>query len=172
VSGPFVTQVGEGFAGSGVATAHVNTVLGTKGGPVAGAWAAALAHPSAGHTPFVVVAQPGVAVKPATVFVNKATIASDAHATLTWGPAQAGVAAGVVDAVAAGHVDRARADDLLLLAAVWVDPAAGPDDTDAVFANNRTATFGALAGGAQRLPAWDDVERAAGDPWNPYFRAR
>lgn len=28
-----VTQVGEGFAGTGVNVAHVNTVLGRKGGP-------------------------------------------------------------------------------------------------------------------------------------------
>ena len=62
----------------------------------------ALATPREGHVAFVVAAQPGLAVKPMTLFVNKATIASDDHAALTWGPAQAGVASGVLDAVADG----------------------------------------------------------------------
>ena len=34
------TLIGEGFAGSGPDAAHLNTVLGRKGGPVETAWAA------------------------------------------------------------------------------------------------------------------------------------
>ena len=52
--------VGEGFAGSGAEAAHVNTVLGDREGPVGAAFATALATPCAGHTPFLVVAQPGL----------------------------------------------------------------------------------------------------------------
>src|SRR5271167_2207755 len=100
----FVTQVGESFVGSGPEAAHLNTVLGEKGGPVETAWATALATPRAGHAAFVVAAQPGIAVKPMTLFVNKATIDSDEHAALTWGAAQAGVASGVLDAVADGTI--------------------------------------------------------------------
>ena len=66
------TQVGEGFAGTGADVAHVNTVLGRKGGPVETAWAVALATPRPGHLPFVAVLQPGLPVKPMTLFVNKA----------------------------------------------------------------------------------------------------
>ena len=86
------------------------------------AWATALATPSAGHAPFVVVAAPNLPVKPMTLFVNKATIASEQHATLTWGPAQAGVAAGVIAAVRTGVLEPAEADELVLIAAVWVNP--------------------------------------------------
>ena len=70
-------QVGEGFAGSGADAAHVNSILGDREGPVGTAWATALASPSAGHTPFVVVLRPNVPVRPMTLFVNKATIAGD-----------------------------------------------------------------------------------------------
>src|SRR5205085_4176327 len=99
-------QLGESFAGDGVNAAHVNTVVGPREGAVGTAWATALATPSDGHAPFVAVLQPNLPVKPFTLFVNKARIASDAHAQLTWGAAQAGVAAGVADALAEGLVDE------------------------------------------------------------------
>jgi 5,6,7,8-tetrahydromethanopterin hydro-lyase len=93
-------QLGECFVGSGPNAAHVNTVLGARSGPVGSAWATALATPTRGHAPFVAVIRPGLPAKPFTLFVNKAEVRDDAHARLTWGPAQAGVAGGVVDAVA------------------------------------------------------------------------
>lgn len=161
-------QIGEGFVGSGADAAHVNTVLGPREGPVGTAWATALATPSAGHTPFVAVLRPGLAVKPLTLFVNKAGIGSQRHGALTWGAAQAGVAAGVADAVAAGVIDHGRAGDLLLIAAVWVDPDAA--DEEAVFANNREATLTALRNAAAGLPSLDDVLAARDDPRNPFFR--
>ena len=107
--------IGESFVGDGADAAHVNVVLGPRDGPAGTAWATALATPRAGHVPFVAVMQPGLAVQPPTLFVNKAAIEPGRHADLTWGAAQAGVAAGVADAVAEGciaaaEVDRARAD--------------------------------------------------------------
>jgi 5,6,7,8-tetrahydromethanopterin hydro-lyase len=115
----------------------------------------------------VVVLQPGLPVKPMTLFVNKATIAGDEHATLTWGAAQAGVAGGVADAVAGGIVTEADADDLLLIAAVWVNPAAR--DADQVYANNRAATVAALRAGVRGEPRLADVLAAAGLPANPFY---
>lgn len=156
--------IGEGFAGDGVNAAHVNTVVGQSDGPVGVAWATALASPSAGHTPFVVVARPNVPVKPTTLFVNKATIAGDKHGQLTWGAAQAGIAAGVMAALSDGIV----AADHLCIAAVWVNPDA--DDEEAVFANNRDATHAALRAGHDGRPTVDEV-LAVGEPENPYFRA-
>ena len=162
-------QLGEGFAGDGPDAAHVNVVLGSKEGPVGVAWATALATPRAGHTPFVVVVRPNVPVKPMTLFVNKATVdpANDRHARLTWGAAQAGVAAGVVAALREQVLDAAAADTLVLVAAVWVNPAAA--DEDAVYANNRDATFAALSAARAGTPAVEAV-LDAGDPENPYFR--
>jgi 5,6,7,8-tetrahydromethanopterin hydro-lyase len=167
MTGPFTTQIGEGFVGDGADAAHVNTVLGERGGPVETAWASALAQPSAGHAPFMVVQQPGLAVKPFTLFVNKAAIAGERHGELTWGAAQAGVAKGVIDAVRVGLIDHVRADDLLLIVAVWVNPNAG--DAGAVFANNAAATRAALDAGAKGRPSVDDVLAAPGEPWNAFF---
>src|SRR5215471_7508319 len=120
--------IGESYVGSGANAAHINTVLGRRDGPVGTAWATALATPRRGHTPFVAVVRPGLPAKPMTLFVNKAPIGSSEHGNLTWGAAQAGVAAGVADAVAAGVIDASRCDELVLIAAVWVNPEA--TDTD------------------------------------------
>ena len=161
------TQVGESFVGEGGDAAHLNTVLGWRGGPVEVAWTTALATPRAGHVPFVVVLRPNLPVQPPTLFVNKAPLTGERHETLSWGAAQAGVAGGVADAVATGVV---RADDvggLLLIAAVWVSPAAV--DEHAVYANNRAATLAALRAGAAGGPSVSDVLDARDLPHNPYF---
>jgi 5,6,7,8-tetrahydromethanopterin hydro-lyase len=161
------TQIGECFIGDGPDAAHVNTILGRYGGPVEVAWATALATPRVGHVAFVAVLRPNLPVQPLTLFVNKATIAGERHAELTWGAAQAGVAAGVADAVAAGILPETEATDLLLIAAVWVNPDARVADD--VFANNRRAATEALANGAARRPAVTDVVAQRDAPFNPYY---
>jgi 5,6,7,8-tetrahydromethanopterin hydro-lyase len=162
--------IGESFVGDGAEAAHINTVLGHRGGPVGTAWATALATPSAGHTPFVAVLRPGLPVKPLTLFVNKAAIAGAEHGTLTWGAAQAGVAGGVADAVADGTITATDAEDFVLIAAVWVDPAAR--DADVVYANNRAATTAALRAAARSLPNLSDVLAARAEPSNPFYRPK
>jgi 5,6,7,8-tetrahydromethanopterin hydro-lyase len=164
-----VMQIGEGFAGDGPNAAHVNTVLGSKDGAVGAAWTTALATPRLGHAPFVVVVRPNVPVKPFTLFVNKSAVdgeKNERHARFTWGAAQAGVAAGVVAALAKDIVSEADADELLLIAAVWVNPEA--DDEREVYANNEAATVAALAAGRDGTPTVSEV-LAAGTPVNPFF---
>ena len=159
-----VTEFGEAFAGSGTEAAHLNTILGLKGGPVEIAWSTALATPREGHAGFVVVAQPNKPVQPMTLFVNKAMIASERHATLTWGAAQLGVASGVLDAVADGVISNPT--ECLLIAAVWVDPSA--EDADLVYEFNRAATRSSLERGAEQpdIEALLDVRDA---PINGYY---
>jgi hypothetical protein len=69
-------HIGEGFEGPGVNLAHINVLVGPRNGPAGQAFATALATPSAGHAPFVVIAKPGIPTKPLTLYVNKAPIAS------------------------------------------------------------------------------------------------
>jgi 5,6,7,8-tetrahydromethanopterin hydro-lyase len=159
-------QLGESFVGAGVNAAHINTMVGARDGPVGHAWATALATPSLGHAAFVVVMQPGLPVKPYTLFVNKAHIDTDGHGEMTWGPAQAGVAAGVAGALRDGVVESTHA----LIAAVWVNPRA--DSVNDVFDNNREATYNALVVGSRDEPTASDVLAAIDDVWNPYFRPR
>ncbi len=160
-------QIGEGFVGEVPHVAHVNTVFGVRGGPVEAAWATALATPRAGHVPFVCVLRPNLPVQPMTLFVNKAAVVNDLHGTLTWGAAQAGVAAGVADAIAAGAIDASTVGDHCLIVAVWVDPAA--TDAELIYAHNRAATSAALAAGARGEPSVTAVLAERDSPWNPYF---
>jgi 5,6,7,8-tetrahydromethanopterin hydro-lyase len=151
-----------------VDAAHVNVVVGTREGPVGAAWATALATPSAGHTPFVVVAKPGLPVQPFTLFVNKATVAGDRHARMTWGPAQAGVASGVIDSLVADVLTVAAT--MVIIAAVWVDPDA--TDEQLVYTNNREATYGALSLAVAGLPSEEEVTAAREEVFNPFFTPR
>lgn len=161
--------IGESFIGDGAEAAHINVVLGDRSGPAGTAWATALATPSAGHTPFVAVLQPGIPAKPLTLFINKAPIGSTEHGTLTWGAAQAGVAGGVADAVADGIIAAADADRLVLIAAVWVNPEARK--ADLVYANNRRATATALAAAVAGTPTVAQTLEARDRPANPYYQA-
>jgi len=162
-----VMAIGESFIGTGAEAAHINTVLGRRDGPVGTAWATALATPRQGHTPFIAVVRPSVPTKPMTLFVNKAPITGAEHGNLTWGAAQAGVAGGVADAVAAQVIDAARCDELVLIAAVWVNPDA--TDTDLVYSNNRAATLAALRAGAEATPRVEDVLAVRDAPFNPFY---
>jgi 5,6,7,8-tetrahydromethanopterin hydro-lyase len=113
------------------------------------------------------VLAPGVAVQPPTLFVSKAAVAGPRHGNLTWGAAQAGVAGGVADALAAGVIAEERVGGLVLIAAVWVDP--GADDEQAVYENNRLATSTALANGAAGRPGTDEVLAHRAHPYIPFF---
>ena len=85
---------------------------------------------------------------------------------MTWGAAQAGVAAGVVDAVRRGIVEEDAATDLLLIAAVWVNP-----ERSATRRCTRTTRRDARRNHrwAAGTPSVRDV-LDAGEPTNPYFR--
>lgn len=175
VDASFTIEIGEGFAGEGFNAAHINTVLGLRNGPVGTAFATALAQPTPGHVPFLAVWAPNVPVEPPTLFVNKATIAGDEHGNLTWGAAQAGVAAGVTAHVA-DRFHAASLAQLVLIVAVWVNPSA--HDANLVFTNNRAATTTALARAAKDWSAATSVETAVSAmrsgvlPNNPYFTPR
>lgn len=160
-------QVGESLVGDGVNAAHINTVLGDRSGPAGTAWATALGSPSAGHVPFVAVLRPSLPVKPLTLFVSKAAPSNDEHGTHIWGPAQAGVAGGVADAVAEGVITPEHTDTHVLIAAVWVN--SGADDADAVYRNNREATLSALRNGAGRMPSLEAVLDARSSVSNPFY---
>ena len=98
---------------------------------------------------------------------NKAELHNERHERLTWGAAQAGVASGVLRAVADGVIPLDSVDELLLIAAVWVSPQAANES--AVFDNNKQATFLALASGTMRRPQIEDLLAVADSPQNPYF---
>ena len=85
------------------------------------AFVSARASPAKGHTPLLAVLTPNVPARPSTLMVNKVTIKHANQALLIFGPAQAAVAKAVVDSVAEGIIPEEEADDLLIIASVFIE---------------------------------------------------
>ena len=151
---PLDGRIGEAWSGEVPNGSHINVVLARRGSPTAAAAAGALAGPRPGHVPFLACLSPGVVVRPATVVVNKSPVDGDVG-PITWGAAQLGIAQGVLDAVADGLIDPAEVAEVIVLVAVWVDPAA--HDETAVKRANREAMRGAIAD-ALRPPSAAEIE--------------
>jgi formaldehyde-activating enzyme len=137
-------RIGEGWSGDAPNGSHVNVVLARRGSPTFASAVSMLSNPSPGHTPVLVCVGETPSdyepVWPPTLMMNKSTATDDRHQTITWGAAQLGIAQGVLDAVADGLIDAIG--DLLVLVAVWVDPAAS--DETAVRVANRAAVRKAI----------------------------
>ena len=137
-------RIGEGWGGEAPNGAHANVVLARRGSPMAVAAVSMFAHPSPGHTPVLVCVgatqQEYEPVWPPTLMMNKATALDERHQTITWGAAQLGIGQSVLDAVADGLIEASG--DLLVLVAVWIDPAA--ENETAVRKASRAATRKAL----------------------------
>ncbi len=147
--------VGEALAGEGNEIAHIDLLIGSKTGPVGVAFANALSTQSAGHTNLLAVLTPNVAVKPSTVMVTKVTIKGMKQAVQMFGPAQAAVAKAVADQVAAGVIPKDQAEDLVIVAGVFIHP--GAEDNAKIYQYNYEATKLAIASALKGLPTVDQV---------------
>jgi len=115
------TLVGEALVGEGPEIAHIDLLIGKKGGAVEQAFVTALASPAKGHTPLLAVLEPNLPTKPSTLMVNKVTIKNAAQAILMFGPAQAAVAKAVMDCVSDGLIPEDQAEDILIIVSVFIE---------------------------------------------------
>jgi 5,6,7,8-tetrahydromethanopterin hydro-lyase len=163
--------IGEGFAGTGPDGAHINLLMGAKNGPMGTAYAVAAASPGQGHIPFQVVLKLGVPAEPATLFIAKATLRNPTHETMTWGPAQMGVAAGITMAALDGVIPAEARQDWVAIACAWVHWDAA--DAEAVFASNRDATLMAARAAMQpRRLSVEDLRQALATQGNAFYTPR
>jgi len=158
--------IGEAFEGEGGDAAHINLILGTKS-ELGQAYALAAASPGPGHIPFQAVLKPNLPAAPATLFVAKAVLRGEDHERMTWGPAQAGVAAGITEALLAGVLPPVAAEDWLAIALVWVDWNAS--DAEAVYANNRRASLAAARRALEGGPSREALAEGLKFVSNPFF---
>ena len=112
--------VGEALTGEGNEVAHIDLLIGDKGGPVGVAFANALARQSEGHSNLLAVLEPNLAVKPATVMISKVTIKGAGQAVQLFGPAQKGGAKAVADCLAEGTIPQDQADELVIVCGVFI----------------------------------------------------
>ena len=159
--------IGEALVGEGNEIAHIDLLIGDKAGPVGHAFATALASPRPGHVPFLVTLRPNVPVRPATLFVNKAEIRGEPHATISWGAGEAGIAEGVRAAIKDGALADHDLDELVMIVSIWIDWAA--TDEAAVLDNTREAMRTALLRADGREAYAGDFLDEALDAFNTKF---
>ncbi|MGB1925080.1 MAG: formaldehyde-activating enzyme [Rubripirellula sp.] len=147
--------IGEALVGDGNEVAHIDLMIGSKNGPVGTAFANALSTQSEGHTNLLAVLEPNVAVKPATVMITKVTIKGMKQAVQMFGPAQAGVAKAVADAVGEGIIPKDQAEDLVCVCGVFIHPAA--EDDEKIYNYNYEATKQSLINAMGSTPSADEM---------------
>ncbi len=147
--------VGEALVGEGNEIAHIDLLIGSKDGPVGYAFANALARQSEGHSNLLAVLTPNLAVKPSTVMITKVTIKGAKQATQMFGPAQAAVAKAVADCVADGIIPKDQAEDLVIVAGVFIHWQA--EDDKKIYQYNYEATKQAIANAMQGKPTADEM---------------
>lgn len=150
-----MSLVGEALVGEGREIAHIDLVIGEKGGAVEKAFMTSLASPRAGHTPLLAVLEPNLPAKPSTLIVNKVTIKNAKQAILMFGPAQAAVAKAVMDSVEDGILQKEKADDLFIIVSVFLQWDA--EDKKKIYDYNYEATKLAIERAFKKIPKVNDV---------------
>lgn len=130
--------IGEALIGEGNEVAHIDLLIGDKDGPVGQAFANGIINPSAGHTPLLAVIRPNLPPKPQTLIIPKVTIKDMAQASKIFGPAQAAVAKAVADAMEENIIPQDKAEDLVVIASVFIHPEA--KDYRRIYHYNYSAT--------------------------------
>jgi len=151
----FKLLVGEALAGQGAEVAHIDLLIGKKDGPVGEAFAHAKATPTPGHEPLLAILEPNLSIKPVTLIVPTVTITGMRQASMVYGPAQTAVAKAVVDSVADGTIPKEAADDLIIIANVFVHPTAL--DRQRVYINNYKAMRHAIRKTTEGRPTMDEL---------------
>ncbi|MFX1325647.1 MAG: bifunctional 5,6,7,8-tetrahydromethanopterin hydro-lyase/3-hexulose-6-phosphate synthase [Promethearchaeota archaeon] len=116
--------IGEALIGEGNDLAHVDLIIGSKDGPVGISFANALSTPSKGHGGLLGAIRPNLLSKPVSLIVPKVTVTDLEDANKIFGPAQAAVAKGIADAVEEGLIPLNKVDDWVIIASVFIHPAA------------------------------------------------
>ena len=112
--------VGESLVGDGNEIAHIDLIMGPRGGAAETAFAHALTNNKEGFTGLLAIVAPNLMCKPATVMYNKVTIKNATQAVQMFGPAQRAVGKAVADSVASGVIPVGEADNLFICVGVFI----------------------------------------------------
>jgi 5,6,7,8-tetrahydromethanopterin hydro-lyase len=145
--------------GKDVTAAMPEIVIGAVDGPVGTAFATMMAQ-SKGHTAMFAVRDINQMVRPVTMMVPKVTLEDSANIELFGGVVQAGVADGILDAVIEGIIPRDQANELCIIALLWIDPnAAKQENVDKadLYKNNYEAIKLALKRALNNEPSIEEL---------------
>ena len=138
--------------------AEPEIVIGELDGPVGFAFAQLLGNQVKGHTKVFAILNSDVQVRPATIMVSKVTVKDAKYTNILMGTVQAAIANGVLDAVRAGDIPKAKANDLGIIYSVWLDPSVLNVDTidhQALFDVHREATVRVIRKAMNHEPGID-----------------
>ena len=152
--------VGEALVGEGNDLAHVDLLIGPRGSSAETAFVTAVTNNKEGFASLLVVLEPNLLVKPATVMFNKVRIRRARQAVQMFGPAQSGVARALAECLRDGVIGLDEADDLFICVGVFIHWDAA--DHAKIEENNRRATRLALERAVTGRPT--PAETLAGIP--------
>ncbi len=148
------------FASDGQGTdAMPEILIGSVKGPAGHAFANLMGQ-TAGHTRMFAIRACNQQVRPATIMVPKVTIKSAAYVNLLGGPVQSAVADAVLDSVIAGVIPKDQANDLCIVAMLWIAPecATNPDlDRKDLYRTNYEAMKLAISRAMSNSPSIDEL---------------
>lgn len=158
-TGRIVLRTGEALveAEQGWSAAEPEVVIGELDGPVGYAIANLLGNQVQGHSRVFAILNCDVQVRPVTLMVSKVTVTSTRYTNVLMGTVQAAIANGVLDAVRAGDIPKARVNELGIIVSVWLDPAVLTEQVDyaVLFETHRAATAKAIAKAMNNEPSID-----------------
>jgi len=146
--------VGEALIGEAPDLAHIDLLIGSKES-LSTSFANAVSNPSMGHGGLLACIRPNLVPKPYTLIIPKVTVAKMEDANKIFGPAQAAVAKGVADAVEEGIIPLNKLDDWLIIASVFIHPAA--TDYRKIYQYNYGATKLALKRALSQYPPIEKI---------------
>jgi formaldehyde-activating enzyme len=158
-TGRIVLRTGEALveAEPGWSAAEPEVVIGELDGPVGYAIANLLGDQTKGHSRVFAILNCDVQVRPVTLMVSKVTVKDERYTNILMGTVQAAIANGVLDAVRAGDIPKAKANDLGIIVSVWLDPGVVDEkiDFNILFETHRAATAKAIHKAMHHEPGID-----------------
>jgi 5,6,7,8-tetrahydromethanopterin hydro-lyase len=159
-------RVGESLVGDGNEVAHVDLLIGPRGSAAETAFCNALSNNKDGFTTLLAVIAPNLPCKPNTILFNKVTIKGAKQAVQMFGPAQAAVARAVADSVQAGVIPADEADNLFILAGVFIHWDAADDNK--IFDYNYRAVKESIERAGAGTPTAAEVTAKKGSVKHPF----
>ena len=148
------------FSSEGQGTdAMPEILIGSVKGPAGNAFATLMGQ-TEGHTRMFAIRACNQQVRPATMMVPKVTIKSTAYVNLFGGPVQSAIADAVLDSVIAGVIPADQANDLCIIAMLWIAPecAANPDvDRKDLYRTNYEAMKLAISRAMSNSPSIEEL---------------
>ena len=149
------TLVGESLVGDGNEVAHIDLIMGPRGGAVETAFCNALTNNKDGFTTLLAVSTANLMVKPNTILFNKVTIKGAKQAVQMFGPAQRAVALAVTECVEDGTIPKAEVEDIFICVGVFIHWLADNDEKIEDF--NLRAVKESIKRAVAREPKVNDV---------------